>query len=575
MYTKIKNTNKMVRKCNLCEEDIHVDVRKCGGCREVFYCSEVCAVKDWKNGHKNTCSGRKSDGSGSNNKSSSKTKSESHKKKKTSDNNDIKICHNKKCSEVGVMRCSRCKQVWYCSKNCQLSDWKNGHKKKCKKYMEKVEKKAKKIIEKGIKYIEKSIDFTEEENNKKALKEGLKALEKFKHEDAGTKGDRKFNVANATFRVGNLYFNLGKYNLALKNQQEGLKALIKIHAEETIDISEKYRLIAVTYRRMEQYDKALEYASICLNMRRNELGDDHVDVADAHFTIARIHQKAQNFTVALEHSHKMLIIREKNFSKKGIEFANDLVEVGKIYVHNNELDEAVKIGERILNICLQNPTKDPKHFCLGSAFHLLGNAYLKKGNHHKSLEYNIKALKTLKRVHGDDENHHTFGSTYNSIATNYMNLNKFDEAISYLNRSLKIKKKVLGPDHIDLCSGYSNLGQIFYHRGDNLDDALECFGKVIKILKKVTGEKTLRVADTYELIGNIYKARSVEAFQAVIFDPSKKDHYKHLLDKSLEYTKKTLSIRTDILGPNDRKTKDAQEVLSWIIGLKEAPGTDW
>ena len=139
----------------------------------------------------------------------------------------------------------------------------------------------------------------------------------------------------------------------------------------------------------------------------------------------------------------------------------------------------------------------------------------------------------------------------------------------------KIKKKVLGPDHIDLCSGYSNLGQIFYHRGDNLDDALECFGKVIKILKKVTGEKTLRVADTYELIGNIYKARSVEAFQAVIFDPSKKDHYKHLLDKSLEYTKKTLSIRTDILGPNDRKTKDAQEVLSWIIGLKEAPGTDW
>ncbi len=564
----------MVRKCNLCEEDIHVDVRKCAGCREAFYCSKVCQEKDWKQGHKNTCSGRKSDGSGSNINSSSKTNSESRREKTTSDNNDINICHNKECSEVGVRRCSKCKQAWYCSENCQRSDWKNGHKKKCKKYTEKIEKKAKKIIEKGIKYIEKSMDFAEDEDNKEALRAGLKALEKLKHEDAGTKDDRKFNVANATFRVGNLYFKLGKYNLALKNQQDGLKALIKIHGEESIDISEKYRLIAATYRCMEQYDKALEYASICLNIRRNELGDDHVDVADAHFTLAKVHQKAQNFTMALEHSHKMLIIREKNFSKKDIEFANDLVEVGKIYVDNNELDEAIKVGERILNICLQNPTKDRKHVCLGSALHLLGNAYQKKGNHNKSLEYNIKALKTLKRVHVDDENRHAFGSTYNSIAVNYMQLNKLDEAILYLNKSLKIKNKVLGPDHIDLCSGYSNLGQIFYHRGDNLDDALECFGKVIKILKKVTGEKTLRVADTYELIGNIYKARSLEAIQAVIFDPSKKDHYKHLLDKSLEYTKKTLSIRTDILGPNDPKTKEAQEVVSWIIGLKEAPGTD-
>ena len=50
--------------------------------------------------------------------------------------------------------------------------------------------------------------------------------------------------------------------------------------------------------------------------------------------------------MALEHSHKMLIIREKNFGKKDIEFAKDLVEVGKIYVDNND----IKVGERILNI---------------------------------------------------------------------------------------------------------------------------------------------------------------------------------------------------------------------------------
>lgn len=35
--------------------------------------------------------------------------------------------------ELGEFKkCSRCKQACYCSKECQLQHWKNGHKKECK-----------------------------------------------------------------------------------------------------------------------------------------------------------------------------------------------------------------------------------------------------------------------------------------------------------------------------------------------------------------------------------------------------------------------------------------------------------
>ena len=42
------------------------------------------------------------------------------------------------CNKPNVsLRCSQCSQYYYCSKQCQVSDWKQGHKKICKKLMEK------------------------------------------------------------------------------------------------------------------------------------------------------------------------------------------------------------------------------------------------------------------------------------------------------------------------------------------------------------------------------------------------------------------------------------------------------
>ena len=47
------------------------------------------------------------------------------------------ICGNPACTKDGgvtpLKECSRCQSVRYCCKNCQVSHWKNGHKKDCKR----------------------------------------------------------------------------------------------------------------------------------------------------------------------------------------------------------------------------------------------------------------------------------------------------------------------------------------------------------------------------------------------------------------------------------------------------------
>ena len=46
--------------------------------------------------------------------------------------NELKKCHECNKSSSTIFRCSACKLVYYCSKECQLKNWKMLHKKHCK-----------------------------------------------------------------------------------------------------------------------------------------------------------------------------------------------------------------------------------------------------------------------------------------------------------------------------------------------------------------------------------------------------------------------------------------------------------
>ena len=46
-------------------------------------------------------------------------------------NNNIHQCDNNNCSKIGNQTCSKCKKTFYCSRQCQIKHWKDGHKLEC------------------------------------------------------------------------------------------------------------------------------------------------------------------------------------------------------------------------------------------------------------------------------------------------------------------------------------------------------------------------------------------------------------------------------------------------------------
>jgi len=85
-------------------------LKRCNRCKAILYCSRRCQLKDWKASHKHVC-----------------------KKRQTNLQNifTCAFCNTPK-EKSAIKKCAQCKAIFYCSKKCQVKDWRN-HRKVCQK----------------------------------------------------------------------------------------------------------------------------------------------------------------------------------------------------------------------------------------------------------------------------------------------------------------------------------------------------------------------------------------------------------------------------------------------------------
>ncbi|GFH52078.1 hypothetical protein CTEN210_08554 [Chaetoceros tenuissimus] len=122
-------------------------VLQCAPCRDagvdVFFCKGECQVKQWKM-HKSAC--KKTCNGNSKKEDKQEGKKELQHRKDTHE-----ICENcpKTCADIGskLSVCSKCKKVYYCSRECRVEDWPR-HKSQCKFECER------------LKHLERSVDST-------------------------------------------------------------------------------------------------------------------------------------------------------------------------------------------------------------------------------------------------------------------------------------------------------------------------------------------------------------------------------------------------------------------------------
>ena len=143
--------------------------------------------------------------------------------------------------------------------------------------------------------------------------------------------------------------------------------------------------------------------------------------------------------------------------------------MGKIYFHQNKVDDAITSLEEALEI--KKAKLSEKHMSLAETQHLLGSLYIKKNN----IEPVVQLLKSaLVAYRGSRDCEIMKSDVLDLLGSAYSNLDEIDYATLSYEKSLKIKSAVLGSDTTPCANVLMELGKLKAKKSD-LDGALVAF----------------------------------------------------------------------------------------------------
>lgn len=132
-------------------------------------------------------------------------------------------------------------------------------------------------------------------------------------------------------RLGESYNNIGRVYQSMQEYQKAL-AYYQLSLKEkltTLYKSEAYRNIADTYTHLKEYDKALINAQISLKLIRKIRAEKSIASADRYETFAKIYYAKGDYEEALRYDKMALDIRELFLSDDSVDIGKSYYNIGK------------------------------------------------------------------------------------------------------------------------------------------------------------------------------------------------------------------------------------------------------
>lgn len=236
---------------------------------------------------------------------------------------------------------------------------------------------------------------------------------------------------------------------------------------ESMETAECYNDMGYVYVEQGQFDKATQYLSQSLDLRKKLVSGNHPKIAVALNSMASCLAAQGKTNEALEYHHKSLAVRQAAFGDNSIEVALSYYNIGVTLVGKKEYEKSIDYIKRALSIVklLKQGEKERQLLC--NIYDGLATAYSEKADHEETLappqvlEYHKKALELRLQLYGENNietavSYHNMGTTIvgklslqvlaNDTVTN-VDMSEGVNALSYLMKSWNIKKNYLDENH--------------------------------------------------------------------------------------------------------------------------------
>ncbi|MFO7811044.1 MAG: tetratricopeptide repeat protein [Candidatus Delongbacteria bacterium] len=350
-------------------------------------------------------------------------------------------------------------------------------------------------------------------------------------------------VSETLNKIGGNYYFQCKYKDALEYIRKSLD-LRKKRNEKKENIAACYNNLCLTHFQLAEYDLALEYGFLALDMFRdsklaesqgmvyNNLGLVYFEMSlfsealDCQFKALKIKEGSGNapsiantlsnigiiltrlfdLDRALEYSNKALKIREDINDLRGI--ANSYNDIGRIYDKKNDFGKAIAFLKDSIKIRREQNTL----FGLSVSLENLGMIYFKQNKYSKAKELLFEA----KRINEEIGEKKAIAGINRNISNLHLSLGEYKEALVYIERSYDMAKELGLKDK--LRDAYKIFSEI-YSRKKNYKKALHYYTKYSEANEEVLSikkqNKINSITAEYENYKNrkekeIYKLKSIE-----------------------------------------------------------------
>ncbi|CAF1435592.1 unnamed protein product, partial [Rotaria sordida] len=287
---------------------------------------------------------------------------------------------------------------------------------------------------------------------------------------------------------------------------------------------------------ISESSKFLEYSLKTLKFISNKNSTNYENIIQAHIDIAHAYANTKDYHWSRQHCEKALEIYQTNALNNPKLMSTVFELLSNTYLHNNNFDEAFNLRMNALTTDDTTHHLAPRekeaqcYFDLG--YELLGT------NPDKALEFTNKSLEIRLEILPED--HVAIGFCYQDIGTAYENKSMFDEAIKHYKEAIEIYEQHLFDEEeyqfnvrevYGLC--HSNIAGIYTKQG-GYDSAFN-----FKMIALTIDKKTCHLTEKEKEAQCYYDL----GYTLVASSP----------DKALEFSKKSLEIRLEIL-PEDHAT---------------------
>ena len=295
---------------------------------------------------------------------------------------------------------------------------------------------------------------------------------------------QKLQCANITSRLAGYYKELGRYEVALKMEQDTLDVQQELLGQEHPATLTSMNNLAEVLSDQGKYEQAKEMHRQVLRLRETVLGKEHPSTLTSMNNLAGLLSRQGKYEQAEEIHRQVLRLRETVLGKEHPSILTSMNNLAGVLSSQGKYEQAKEMHRQELALC--ETVLGKEHPDTLTSMNNLAIVLSEQGKYEQAEEMHRQVLRLREMVLGKE--HPDTLMSMNNLAIGLSGQGKYEQAEEMHRQALRLQETMLGKEHPDILMSMNNLAGVLSRQG-KYEQAEEMHRQALRLQETVLGKE--------------------------------------------------------------------------------------